>query len=413
MAEAESETSRCRASTPVTHPRAVRERLVKATLDGGSTPGADATASPAAAGNGSAPFCHVTSQSAIDLVPHAVLRRRASAPPSTATKVTSARPIISAAAVDAVRLGLRIEFSRESWPPTPPSLWPASRRLPRAAARAETPAARPRGRARCRRSPAAGAGRGLDAEAEETDAETQDRVAIVASATRASGRDLDRGGVEPSRTAGIGDTRVARSAGHEPCEHRDVVPTMRADDDRAGREHRSGLRKVDSDRNEQRVDALPEPEPENRPMMEAKSPITSPSRTTEASIWRRGGAERAQRRELTSALGDGDRQRVEDDERAHEQGDAAEPDQEVLDERDPLVVSAESAAACRRRSAPRRCRTSGSSACDELVGVTPASPHRDGVEAGPASEEACAVGTSKTATSRRRSSRPTEPARYR
>ena len=37
------------------------------------------------------------------------------------TKVTSARPIISAAAVTAVRLGLRIAFSRASRPATPRS----------------------------------------------------------------------------------------------------------------------------------------------------------------------------------------------------------------------------------------------------------------------------------------------------
>ena len=72
-------------------------------------------------------------------------------------------------------------------------------------------------------------------------------------------------------------------------------------------------------------------------MMDARRPITNPSRTTEASTWRRGASERAQRRELTRALCDGDRQRVEDDERADEQGDAAEPEQEVRDERDPLV----------------------------------------------------------------------------
>ena len=36
--------------------------------------------------------------------------------------VTSASPIISAAAVDAVRLGFRIEFDRASEPATPPML---------------------------------------------------------------------------------------------------------------------------------------------------------------------------------------------------------------------------------------------------------------------------------------------------
>ena len=39
---------------------------------------------------------------------------------STAMKVTSARPIISAAAVDAVRPGLRSELPRASEPAAPP-----------------------------------------------------------------------------------------------------------------------------------------------------------------------------------------------------------------------------------------------------------------------------------------------------
>ena len=49
------------------------------------------------------------------------------------------------------------------------------------------------------------------------------------------------------------------------------------------------------------------------------------------------GAERPQRRELARALGDRDRQRVEDHERADEQRDAAEAEQEVADERHALV----------------------------------------------------------------------------
>ena len=43
------------------------------------------------------------------------------------------------------------------------------------------------------------------------------------------------------------------------------------------------------------------------------------------------GAERPQRRELARALGDGDRQRVEDHERADEQRDAAEAEQHQAD----------------------------------------------------------------------------------
>ena len=53
-----------------------------------------------------------------------------------ATKVTSARPIISAAAVDAVRPGWRTAFSRARRPAAPPRLRAGSRPARRAAARA-------------------------------------------------------------------------------------------------------------------------------------------------------------------------------------------------------------------------------------------------------------------------------------
>ncbi len=48
-------------------------------------------------------------------------------------------------------------------------------------------------------------------------------------------------------------------------------------------------------------------------------------------------AERPQRRELARALGDRDRERVEDDERADEQRDHTEREQEVAEERDERV----------------------------------------------------------------------------
>ena len=56
---------------------------------------------------------------------------------STATKVTSAMPIISAAAVEAVRPGFRTEFPRASLPAAPPI------------ARAGRPTTAASGRTRC------------------------------------------------------------------------------------------------------------------------------------------------------------------------------------------------------------------------------------------------------------------------
>ena len=52
-----------------------------------------------------------------------------------------------------------------------------------------------------------------------------------------------------------------------------------------------------------------------------------------------GSAERAQQRELAGALGHRDRERVEDDERADEQGDAAEREQDRLDDVDERSVA--------------------------------------------------------------------------
>ena len=58
---------------------------------------------------------------------------------------------------------------------------------------------------------------------------------------------------------------------------------------------------------------------------------------TELSTWRARRAERAERRELACPLGDRDRERVRDHERADEERDAAEGEQELLQEGDELV----------------------------------------------------------------------------
>ena len=74
---------------------------------------------------------------------------------------------------------------------------------------------------------------------------------------------------------------------------------------------------------------LPTPSPRNRPTTDASRPITNPSTTTDAEHLAARAAERPQRRELAGALRDGDRQRVEDDERTDEERDTAEAEQEV------------------------------------------------------------------------------------
>ena len=75
--------------------------------------------------------------------------------------------------------------------------------------------------------------------------------------------------------------------------------------------------------------------PRPRPIAEAITPSTAPSSTTERRIWRRDAPSAGSR--LLRPLGDRDRERVEDDEGADEEGDAAEGEQEIADERDELA----------------------------------------------------------------------------
>ena len=65
------------------------------------------------------------------------------------------------------------------------------------------------------------------------------------------------------------------------------------------------------------------PRPANSPTIEASNPITSDSNHGGQDLSARS-PDRPQRGELARPLGDGDRQRVEDHERADEQGDAGE-----------------------------------------------------------------------------------------
>ena len=67
-------------------------------------------------------------------------------------------------------------------------------------------------------------------------------------------------------------------------------------------------------------------------MTEPTMPTTTDSMHDRAEHLTPRGAEGAQRGELTHALGDGDRERVGDHEAADEQRDAAEAEQEVLED---------------------------------------------------------------------------------
>ena len=250
-------------------------------------------------------------------------------------------PIISAAAVEAVRPGLRTALAPASSPATPP------------ARRAGQPTTRASGFTRLR-----GEQRDADEQPEHADAEQQaDRrrrltppakmpVAIAASEAsehaepalgRVRRRSRTAAGVAPSRTAAIGGTRVARRAG------RMLASSVIAGADSSetmtvrvaitvwpsGRSTPSALEQGDQ--------ALGDPDARDEPDHRRDEADDEALEHDRAHDLLARGAERPQRGELARALGDRDRQRVEDHERADEQRDAAEAEQDQPDGRAALV----------------------------------------------------------------------------
>ena len=206
-----------------------------------------------------------------------------------ATNVTSARPIISAAAVVAVRAGLRIALSRASRPAAPPRR-AAGRPTPtRAAGRA---AARQRHADEQRSAPSADreqrAAR-CRAVREQAVAEQRQRAPTTPSDDRADGGDCGpRRQRAPSRTAAIGGTRVARIAGHEPGEHRHDDPDEQRDDHRARREHGAACGRSSPSAAEQRAEALARGRSRaQRPIERGEQADRGASSSTERSTCRR------------------------------------------------------------------------------------------------------------------------------
>ena len=207
---------------------------------------------------------------------------------STAKVVTSASPIISAAAVEAVRAGLRIAFRRASVPAAPPILvagqpiTSASGRVMLGATIAmptktvSTPMP-----SRSRRGPV---GR------PETKAPTQTRASAPAqtSSATAGPKRASREGAstDPSRTAAIGGTRVACSAGQRlatsvtpvPTESETMTVRVAKISPARGSFKPSALKSASS--------PLASPSPTKSPTTEARNPITSPSSTTVQRTWR-------------------------------------------------------------------------------------------------------------------------------
>ena len=131
-----------------------------------------------------------------------------------------------------------------------------------------------------------------------------------------------RGGrVAPSRIAAIGAMRVARRAGERLAMSVTMVPSDKRDDDCAGLDHRRGVRQVDAEQLEQPVQALCERQAEHQADDGGEHADRQPLGQHRALHLPSRGAQRAQGREFADALGERDRQRVEDHERAHAQRD--------------------------------------------------------------------------------------------
>ena len=333
---------------------------------------------------------------------------------STETSVTSARPIISADAVEAVRCGLRLGVARaralrrrrRASPPASPS---QVRERPDEPLREQCDAeedhqraeAHPdeqRGRARCpgRRAPRRG------------------RRSREASGGSIPGRAGTRSGtaasVAPSRTAASGGTRVARKAGRR-------LATTRDEDARSERDHapRSAVRmrplfgSVKPDGVEEREQAFRQPDADREPdqrRQHADDERLDQDRGQDLPTRRADGA---QGRELPRPLGDRDRERVGDHEAADEERDPAEGEQEAAQERDEAVrLRGVVLGLLRRRSSP--VRSAGTSAWSSRTSLfvrrRPASPRPRSRPAGRACRTAPgrSAGRSRRAW-RRRSSR--------
>ena len=130
------------------------------------------------------------------------------------------------------------------------------------------------------------------------------------------------------------DRRHARRAdgGEQPGEERDAHPDDERDDHRPGREDAVGGREVGPEALEQGLDPLREDHSESQPDERGEQPDDERLEDHGPEHLPARRADRPQRGELPRPLGDGDREGVEDDERADEECDAGEREQEVAEE---------------------------------------------------------------------------------
>jgi hypothetical protein len=191
-------------------------------------PGVFSAAAPAAAVNADQPFFELITQSALTCSCRARFTEPWTPLPSTATNETSASPIISAAAVEAVRAGFRTALPEASLPAEPPN---ALAGKPTSFASELTSAgAKPATPSRPTRVPPASASRPLpDPRLPPSVAYAMRPMAIANRTTPAIGpRRRRRASTAPSRTAAIGGTLVARTAGQSPASKVTITPSSSA-----------------------------------------------------------------------------------------------------------------------------------------------------------------------------------------
>ena len=242
-------------------------------------------------------------------------------------------PIMRAAAVDAVRPGLRLTLNVAQ--------------LPRAA----TEARERRADHGDDRADEAREDRSQRDE-EEQEAEHQGhealsdgdpvfREAVAEEHGRNGSEDAgdDRAGASPTSVRGVGafahgrDRRHTSGAdrGDQPGEHRQDGAEQQRDDDRARLERQAGLRQRQPERAEERTEALREADTRRETDERGEEPDREGLEHDGAEHLAPRGAERPQCRQLACALRDGDRKGVEDDEAADEERDHAEADEEIAD----------------------------------------------------------------------------------
>jgi hypothetical protein len=163
-----------------------------------------------------------------------------------------------------------------------------------------------------------------DQDDHEADEEADDQEPARRKRSR---RDLDA-------LAHRGDRRHARRAqgrGH-PGEHGDEDPDEQRDDDRAGLQDGAVVGDVGAEELEQLVERGCETDAGEQPEHRAEHAEQQPFADDGLQDLPSRGAEHAQQREFTRALRDGDRERVEDYERANDERDVGEDEQERAQE---------------------------------------------------------------------------------